>query len=402
MDNGTYDIITVGGGIGGSTLAISMARKGARVLVVERERDFKDRVRGEWLAPWGVAEAKELDIYDLLVRERAQETPGWDTYIGPAPLPRRDFPSTTIQHLPSLTFYHPDIQELLLQAAKDAGAEVRRSANVRSLETGSTPQVTLDQDGRTTVERARLIVGADGRSSTMRAIGHFEPRQDPQLLCICGVLLENLATTEEAATRVVLNPSRGSAVLLVPVGPGRVRAYYAHREGMHERLRGQRDLHRFIEECIRGGAPREWYAGASAGGPLASFDGADSFVEHPFKGGIALIGDAASASDPTHGQGLSLTLRDVRSLRDQLLRDSDWGAAGHLYAMEHDRYYDALHKGETWFAEIFFAAGAEAEARRERALPLIAQDPSRVPDTAFSGPDIPMDDFVRRRFYGEE
>ena len=71
-------------------------------------------------------------------------------------------------------------------------------------------------------------------------------------------------------------------------------------------------------------APARWYAGARAIGPLATFDGAETWVEHPYKAGVALIGDAADASDPTWGQGLSLTVRDVRVLRDQLLAHEDW------------------------------------------------------------------------------
>ncbi len=51
---GTYDIITVGGGLGGSALAKVMAEHGARVLVLEREQQFKDRIRGELMLPWGV------------------------------------------------------------------------------------------------------------------------------------------------------------------------------------------------------------------------------------------------------------------------------------------------------------------------------------------------------------
>ena len=60
MASGTYDIITVGGGLGGSSLAKAMAERGAQVLVLERERQFKDRVRGEQIHPWGVAEMREL------------------------------------------------------------------------------------------------------------------------------------------------------------------------------------------------------------------------------------------------------------------------------------------------------------------------------------------------------
>jgi flavin-dependent dehydrogenase len=47
---GSYDIVTVGSGLGGSALAKAKTERGTRVLVVERETHFKDRVRGEVLA----------------------------------------------------------------------------------------------------------------------------------------------------------------------------------------------------------------------------------------------------------------------------------------------------------------------------------------------------------------
>ncbi len=50
-----YDIVIVGGGLGGSALAKAMAERGASVLVLEREKQFRDRVRGEGVWPWGGA-----------------------------------------------------------------------------------------------------------------------------------------------------------------------------------------------------------------------------------------------------------------------------------------------------------------------------------------------------------
>ena len=43
-----------------------MAEQGARVLVVEREHQFKDRIRGEFLTPWGGAEMQKLGLYEAL------------------------------------------------------------------------------------------------------------------------------------------------------------------------------------------------------------------------------------------------------------------------------------------------------------------------------------------------
>ena len=48
----SFDVVTVGGGLGASALAIAMAKSGARVLVLEKETRFRDRVRGEAAAPW--------------------------------------------------------------------------------------------------------------------------------------------------------------------------------------------------------------------------------------------------------------------------------------------------------------------------------------------------------------
>src|SRR5437762_13583163 len=62
----TYDVVMVGGGLAGAGLGRLLARAGLRVLVLERTLEFRDRVRGEVLVPWGVAEAKRLGFEELL------------------------------------------------------------------------------------------------------------------------------------------------------------------------------------------------------------------------------------------------------------------------------------------------------------------------------------------------
>src|SRR5262245_17362941 len=147
MAGGTYDIITVGGGLGGSTLAKVMAARGARVLVLERERQFRDRVRGEVMVPWGVAEAQELGVYPLLLETCGRELRWFALSIGPESGPPRDLIATTPQQAPNLALSHPVMQEVLLQAATDAGAEVRRAAHVRAVQPGPLPTVEVEQDG---------------------------------------------------------------------------------------------------------------------------------------------------------------------------------------------------------------------------------------------------------------
>ena len=132
-----YDIAIVGGGLAGSALAKSMAERRCRVIVLEREKEFRDRVRGEQMACWGVAEARELGIYEHLVNGACgQEVRWWETRLGSTILGRRDFLKTTPQQMPQFMFYHPRMQEILASAAKEVGVEYRRGVTVSELETG--------------------------------------------------------------------------------------------------------------------------------------------------------------------------------------------------------------------------------------------------------------------------
>jgi len=398
----TYDIVTIGGGIGGAALAKVMAERGHRVLVVERERQFKDRVRGEALAPWGIGCARDLGIAELLRDRCGHMLRYWNVHAGGQQLMSRDLFATTLQETGWLTYYHPAMQETLLRAAVASGAEVRRGAQATDLQTGSPALITIQEDGAVEVVETRLVVGADGRSAASRRLGRFRAEQDPARLLFAGVLLDDVAAPEDVFYHVAA-PGVGFVAYVFPQGGGRARAYFGfHKDTGMQRLQGEAGLSRFREASEQIGMPPEFYARARPAGPLATFDGADSWVRHPYANGVALIGDAAATSDPTWGQGMSLTLRDVRALRDALLSTSDWDAAGHAYAAEHDRHYDVIHRVDGWYAEIFMELGPEADARRARALPLAAQDPTRFPDPPFSGPEAPSDDAVRRRFFGED
>lgn len=397
----SYDLITVGGGLGAAALAKSLAEKGARVLVIEREEKFKDRVRGEMLVPWGVAEAENLGIAALLRSRCGHDLPWVDFFFGSHLVAHRNTVETTPQRLPGLTFYHPAMQEALLEAAEKSGAEVRRGASVKEVRPGTTPAVVMQSNGHTEGLRARMVVGADGRSSVACKSSGFETRRDPDRMMLAGVLLEDCAAAEDTG-RIVIDSNTGSCAVLFPQGRRRARAYLAYHKDSRARIQGDSAFADFIQSCKRTGADPAWYDGAKAAGPLASFDGADTDTPHPYRNGVALVGDAAATSDPSWGQGLSTTLRDARILRDKLLANDDWDAAGHAYAEEHDRFCKTVHDVVGWYTDFFLETGPEADARRARAFPLIAQDPSRQPDLLFSGPDTPVDDGTRRRFFGED
>jgi 2-polyprenyl-6-methoxyphenol hydroxylase-like FAD-dependent oxidoreductase len=390
-----YDIITVGGGMAASALAKNMAERGAKVLIVEKEARFKDRVRGEGVVPWGTAEARLLGILKILRAGCGHDVPFVESGMGP-----RDFVSTTPQRLPALSFAHQEMQETLLAAAESAGAEVRRGVGVERIEPGTTPAVVVNGKSRERIP-ARLVIGGDGRSSAARKWGGFTVKEKSNDYYMAGVLLCDVRASADTLY-FIFNPEFGMCIGLVPLGKNRHRAYVMYPKTAGYRLQGEQMLGLFISESAKDfPALAEYYAGAKSIGPLASFDVSESWVEHPYREGVALIGDAAATSDPTFGQGMSLALRDARVLRDELCKDSDWDAAGHRYAEQHGEYFSACHTVEGWLRTLFQDASPEAEELRKRAMPLIAQDPTRVPDHINSGPELPLNEQVRARLFGE-
>ncbi len=348
--------------------------------------------------PWGVAELRALALYDRLIRACAHQARYWITYQGSALARRRDLPETTPQGATALNFSHPEMQEVLLADAIEAGAEVRRGVMVTKVNGGGSPLVTVSVGRSADVVRGRLIVGADGRQSAARRYAGFVVNRDPKRLLICGALFEGLGAPDDAV-HVFVARDYGHASLLFPIGRDRFRLYFTTgRRSEHRALSGTRDLSEFYNYCSGTGVPREWFARANLVGPLASFEGADTWVNHPCKDGVVLVGDAAAANDPCFGCGLSLTLRDVRVLRDLLLTSDDWEQACHRYAAEHDRYYESLHTITSWLREVRYGFGPHADRARQHALPKLASGTG--PDLVGLGPDCIADADARRQFLG--
>ncbi|WP_051979697.1 FAD-dependent oxidoreductase [Edaphobacter aggregans] len=312
-----YDVIVVGGGLGGAALARVMAEAGARVLVLEQEARFKDRVRGEFLAPWGVAEARRLGLEDAI-----QRCGWWIPQIEMGLGQPRDLVATTPQAMPALAFSHPELQEALLGAAAAAGADVRREVAVTAIEPGEPPQVRFRSAGGDEVVTARMVVACDGRNSAARKWVGFAVARQPHPVLFAGVLVTGLAMPHDMA-HYFFNPETATVVGVIYEGKDRYRAYLAYpREGV-ERLQGEQTLPRFLEYSRRTTLFPNFYDGSvRCIGPLASFPCDEDWIEHPYSGGVALIGDAAATSDPAYGQGMSLTLRDVRTLSE-----ARWGIA---------------------------------------------------------------------------
>ena len=178
----SYDAIVIGARCAGSPTAMLLARKGCRVLVVDRATFPSDTVSTHLLHPPGVA---SLARWGLLERLVATGCPAIHTYafdLGPFVISGSpgagEFP---VSYGPRRTV----LDKLLVDAAAQAGAEIREGFVVEEIvsENGSVTGIRGHAEGgRPVTERARVVIGADGIHSTLaRAVSPEKYNEKPQL-----------------------------------------------------------------------------------------------------------------------------------------------------------------------------------------------------------------------------
>ena len=376
-----YDLAIVGGGIAGSALAAVMARDGYKVLLLERSEAFMDRVRGEWIAPWGVVETRRVGLYDLLRDAGGHHVARHVTYDE-----SRD-PKASEAHMLPLGIFAPDVAgplclghplhcQTLFDAAIAAGADARRNVAITALSLGDTPSLSYAQDGRTVTASARLIVGADGRTSQVRDAAGIALHQDKPHHWFAGLLIEG--ADDWADDLQAIGTEGDFGFLAFPQGGGRVRVYGGYALGETGRFKGPDGARRFLDAFAMRSSPDNRYlvAGRPAG-PLHSYVNADAWTDEPYGPGVVLIGDAAGWNDPIIGLGLSITYRDVR-LVIEILKSTDLWTSESLapYGEERRERMRRLRFAAGLTSALDMEFDDAARERRRRHYERVAADPS--------------------------
>src|SRR5579863_6563466 len=179
------EVVIVGAGIAGSALATVLARAGITVTLLEKSTVHVDHVRGEWLAPWGVAETERLGLYQLLVNAGGhhlkRNIPFGDD-IDPELAQTQTLDLTAFEGAgfkPPLCMRHPDMCDLLNAEAIARGAKLLRGVTGVEVKPGTNPEVRLRHAGHEVRYNPRIVVGADGRNSVVRIQAGIEHHRDP-------------------------------------------------------------------------------------------------------------------------------------------------------------------------------------------------------------------------------
>ncbi len=328
---GEPDVLVVGGGPAGSTLAGLLGAGGLRVTLVDRARFPREKACGECLNPGGVATLERLGLLETVLATRPVELRGWRLGTPEGPSAVGHFGSG-VGH--ALGIRRGAFDHALLDRARASGVRVLEGFHLQGLELGrGIPLVRGREVGSDRVweMQPRIVVGADGlRSVVARSAGarsrparrikaslswHLEgppPTEPLGHLLLGGPFTSGLAPVARSAPHADEGSVPGRSIWshTVVVDPRR----YADRLRADPEGLGREALHALLPDDADRfdplGPPR-------ASGPF------DSPVRWAARGRVLLVGDAAGYYDPLTGQGIYRALRSAELAAPLLRRGLD-------------------------------------------------------------------------------
>lgn len=307
-----YDAIVVGARCAGSSVAMLLARRGYKVLLLDRARFPSDTISTHFIWPPGVACLRRWGLIEKVLATNCPtiRTIGLDVgeFQLAGELPPIDGVAANLA--PRRTV----LDKLLLDAAAAAGAEVREGCAVTGLLFSGDAVAGIHGHGREggeIEERARLVIGADGRDSLVaRAAGAAEYDARPTLTCAYYAYWRDVAPHLPA---IHVRPRR--TVISFPTNDGlTITPVIAPREEFRA-IRA--DLDGFMAESLGlvadfAGPFRE----ARRVEPIRGTGTLPNFFRKPHGEGWALVGDAGYHKDPILAQGISDAFRCAEWLAD--------------------------------------------------------------------------------------
>jgi menaquinone-9 beta-reductase len=307
-----YDAVIIGARCAGAATALLLARSGAKVLVLDRQAYGSDTMSTHALMRGAVV---QLDRWGLIPSVVAAGTPAIrsTTFHYADEAIRVDIkPDHGVDCLfaPRRTVLDP----LLVDAAREAGAEVRHGVALSELQFASSGRVIgaalRDAGGACMTVRSDIVVGADGRQSTVAQL--VNAKTYVERFNASGIVFGYYEDLNRNGLH--WHFAKDAAAGVIPTNSGHCVFAAVPTAQFHATFRG--DVMRGFLQVLGSTCPelRADIDRATLVGRLRGFGGATSYLRQCHGAGWALVGDAGYFKDPLTAHGITDALRDAQLL----------------------------------------------------------------------------------------
>lgn len=315
-----YDAIVVGARCAGSPTAMLLARKGYRVLLVDRAGFPSDSLSTHYIHQPGVARLARWGLLDSVIASNCP--PARQQCFDAGPFTLCGTPTAVDGVKDAYAPRRTVLDSILVDAAATAGAEVREHFSVSEIVTEGSRVIGIRgraAGGSPVLEKARIVIGADGLHSLVaRQVQAPTTLLRPTYTCAYFTYFSELPVAGAE-----LYPRPGRMIIAAPTNDAQafVIVYWPH--AMFHQVRADIAGHFFaaldlapsLAERVRQARQSERFRGT---GDLRNF------FRRPYGPGWALVGDAGYHKDPITAQGISDAFRDAELLAEAI----DDGLAG--------------------------------------------------------------------------
>jgi flavin-dependent dehydrogenase len=305
-----YDAIIVGARPAGAATGMLLASQGYEVLLVDRARFPSEIPHGHYVRMHGPPRLAAWGLLDRVLATGAPAITSITMDLGDFPLTGRDL---VVDGVPvGVAPRRAVLDQVLIDAAIEAGAELRDGFPVHDL-TFEDDRVTGVKGPGGVTERARVVVGADGRNSGIaKRVKARAYAEQPTLACWyfsywSGVPNEGLEIYRRDRRMIFAHPTNHDLFTVFVGWP--ITELPEVRSNIEAHMMGAMELMPGLSERIRSGRREERIYGAAQ---------LPNFLRKPYGPGWALVGDAGAHKDPARALGICDALRDAELLADSL------------------------------------------------------------------------------------
>lgn len=315
------DVCIVGAGPGGALASYLLAKKGFSVLLVERTDQSNKAFRGEHLNEEGERILKKYGLFDKIEARgllRMEQIEYWQR----GELVKKFMADPVVGHL-GIHVPQSHLLDVLLEHAVKfetmTYCDQTRLVSLVQNEHGAYTGIEMERAGVREHVAAKLIVGADGRFSTVRKLAKLEA---PRVKHGYDVLWARIPAPSNWTPSIKMTLVDGQQLSIFSQTNGFIQIGWNIPEGSFSKLRKE-SFEPFIANLLEAFPELEAtvHKHIQSWADFVLLDVFSALADDWGHDGVVLIGDAAHTMTPTGAFGLNCSLRDAEILAELLTKE---------------------------------------------------------------------------------